>query len=73
MAITSARIVMQKRRLASRISDWTPHLRRTTADPKSGTTVGRMHSMLNQIAACGCYAAGRNARFHRSWFERELG
>jgi hypothetical protein len=44
-------------RLTSRISDWTPNLWRTTSDLESAVTVGRVHFMVVQIAACGCWAA----------------
>jgi hypothetical protein len=43
-------------RPTSRISDWAPHLRRTIADANTGRTVGRVHFMVIQIAACGCWA-----------------
>jgi hypothetical protein len=48
----------------SRISDWTPQAQRTIANLNSCETVGRVHFMVIQIAACGCSAA-RLAPFFR--------
>jgi len=39
-------------RPTSRISDWTPYVQRTIADLKPTMTVGRVHFMPIQIAAC---------------------
>jgi hypothetical protein len=40
-----------------RISDWTSNVYRTIAELNPAVTVGRVHFMLIQIAACGCSAA----------------
>jgi hypothetical protein len=45
-------------RIASHISDWPPHLQRNTAGFQPIMTVGRVHFMVIQIAACGCYVSG---------------
>jgi hypothetical protein len=46
-------------RPTSRISDWAPHAQRTIAHLKPAMTIGRVHFMVIQIAACGCWAARR--------------
>ena len=41
-------------RRTSRIRDWTPNVRRTSADLYARKTVGRVQFIVTQIAACGC-------------------